>query len=77
MDESLVTKKGRSELEQAAEAWEKYGNILGKESYARLMSRKFNDVTWTEYVEVFVTTAYARGRAGGLREALRILGREE
>jgi hypothetical protein len=77
MNENLAAKKGCSDLELAADAWAKYGEILTIEAHSRGESREFTDETWTEYAETIVSAAYARGRAEGLREALRILAREE
>jgi hypothetical protein len=77
MNEISAEKKEFSDLERAADAWAKYAKVLADELRAREMSREFTDVTWTEYAGTVATEAYARGRWAGLREALRILGREE
>jgi hypothetical protein len=77
MNENMVAKKEFSDLERAMNAWAKYAKVLADELRAREMSREFTDITWTEYAGVVATEAYARGRWAGLREAMRILGREE
>ena len=77
MNENLVGKKGHSNLERAADAWEEYAEILKSDAHAREVSREFTEETWKEYTETFTKSAYARGRADGLREALRILAWEE
>jgi hypothetical protein len=77
MNENLAAKKGKSDLEWKMEVWTKYAEILESETHAQEISREFTDVTWKEYAETFTKAAYARGRAEGLREALRTLGWEE
>jgi len=77
MNENLAAKKGKSDLEWMMEVWTKYAEILESNAHAQEMSREFTDETWKEYAETYTKAAYARGRAEGLREALRILGREE
>jgi hypothetical protein len=66
------TKSGRPcALERAADAWTRYAERLTFDAWdawhqsARKMSREYSE-----------RAAYARGRAAGLREALRILARE-
>jgi hypothetical protein len=77
MNEISAEKKDKSDLGWKAEVWTKYAEILESEAQAQQTSREFTEVTWREYAETFTKAAYARGRAAGLREALRILGREE
>jgi phosphoglucomutase len=77
MNENTAAKKGKSDFDWAVYAWIKYAEILESDAHALEMSREFTDITWKEYAETFTKAAYARGRAEGLREALRILGREE
>jgi hypothetical protein len=77
MNENLTEKKVFSELERAAAVWAKDAKILADEINARQMSREFMEVMGTEYAETYAIMAYARGRWAGLREAMRILGREE
>jgi hypothetical protein len=76
MNENLTAKKGKSDLERAADAWMKYAGVLFEETYAREMAREFTEETLTEYARNVRNEAYARGVAKGLREALRILGWE-
>jgi hypothetical protein len=77
MKENTAAKKGESDMELSMKLWTEYAEILESKAHAQEMSREFTDVTWKEYAETFTKAAYARGRAEGLREALRLLGREE
>jgi hypothetical protein len=70
-ESTTSVKKLDSDLERAADAWEEYARISVGEAEAAQ-----DQMGWQMAREYSERAAYARGRAEGLRQALRLLGRE-